>query len=262
MNKNLKELQNIASENWLYFCVNKIIAFALLLMYIVIIFMLLTSNNVKSAILSVVIVVVLGFDLVFLNPVEWQSRFKDKDKSIWKWKIILPFILNFIEPMIIFFFSSKYTGFSILIKIIVFIVFLLSNYQSGKTSYLKQKFINEIKTNSDIEQTEEALKKELNVRVKFRNGLFKVEWAILAIILFPLIIGVAQIYSEEIKKVISLADIGVIVAPIVLALIIMFATAPQLFEISKDLQYLFVPKANILLFGLNTLKEQDKGKFN
>lgn len=140
----------------------------------------------------------------------------------------------------------------------VLIIFSLSTYQSNKTSPLKGEFIKRIKANSDIEETEKILKKELNTRVKFRNGLFKIEWAILAIILVPSIIGVAQIYSEEIKKVVSLADIGEIVLLIVLALIVMFATAPQLFEISKELQYLFVPKANILLFGLNTLKEQDR----
>lgn len=256
MNKNLEELQNIASKNWLYFYVNKIIAFVLLLMYIVITSMLLTSNTVESAILSFIIVVVLGIDFVFLNPVEWLHRFKNK--STWKWKIILPFILNFIEPMIIFFFSLKCVAFSITIKIMVLIIFSLSTYQSNKTSPLKGECIKRIKANSDIEETEKILKKELNTRVKFRNGLFKIEWAILAIILVPSIIGVAQIYSEEIKKVVSLADIGEIVLLIVLALIVMFATAPQLFEISKELQYLFVPKANILLFGLNTLKEQDR----
>ena len=60
----------------------------------------------------------------------------------------------------------------------VLIIFSLSTYQSNKTSPLKGEFIKRIKANSDIEETEKILKKELNTRVKFRNGLFKIEWAI------------------------------------------------------------------------------------
>lgn len=246
--------RNFSKKHRLFYHVTDIIIWLLVSMYITLMITIFNSNTLDRFYAASLNLIFVGLEIIFLNP--------DKTSNLTTYGIIIRMVLILIGLESISYLVKRIDLFCcyLIIQGELYGVFYFSSYSQEKLSNILHEIeIDfEVKSNDENKSYIEKIDELLKDRVQYRNSIFKLLWALLSVIIFPGIIGLMSIYSEEIKDWMENWWSIVIFVLVVTIACFRFLLTRTCFELIKISQFAFVPERRILTLTRDLLKRAKK----
>lgn len=249
-NKLLRDCRMISKRHWLFYHLNDLIILLLIIMYVTL--MITILYNIKNLLAPALNLILVGLELAFLNPEKLSNL---KNSMIW-----VRLILVLISLQLLAFLVQKLAIFCcyLIIQVCIYFLFKLSSFSNKNRNSVFQDLQETFKLKKDEGSQKKSIIKAIDVllenRTNYRNSIFKALWALLSIVIFPSIIGLMSIYSNEIREWLVNGWILVVFGLIFTFLFFYVLLTPTLFELVNTLQYVLVPERRILVQTMDLLK--------